>query len=189
MKIPKTFVFLAFIMLTGPVTFAQDSIAVGNPAPHFILKLLNSEENINLSSFKDTVLFFEFWATWCGPCVNSFPRLNDLVAEFKEQPIKFFSVSYENEGKVLKFLKSHKLNTIVVLDKDLSMWKQYRAWAIPYSVIIDKNKNISSFNNLDKVALKNLLDGKIKWINKFGEVPSFYGSTEEEYNFYKRNNE
>jgi hypothetical protein len=51
------------------------------------------------------------------------------------------------------------LNTIVVLDEDLSKWRKYRVWAIPLSVIIDKNKKVCGFDTLDKVALRNLING------------------------------
>ena len=67
----------------------------GAPAPDIhISKWLNynpSEKNI----FKGKTIVLEFWATWCRPCINSIPHINQLVEQFACDSVMFISISKE----------------------------------------------------------------------------------------------
>jgi thiol-disulfide isomerase/thioredoxin len=57
-----------------------------------------------LSELKGKVLFLNFWATWCGPCVAELPSIAALIEKTKDSPVVFLCFSSENPDKVKKFL-------------------------------------------------------------------------------------
>jgi peroxiredoxin/outer membrane lipoprotein-sorting protein len=115
---------------------------VGQPAPVFALKDLDDKE-ISLKDLKGSVVVLDFWASWCGPCVGSLPKINQLHEEFKEQGVKVFAVNQgEDKELVQGFMKSRNLSLPVLLDTDTKVGNQYDANAIPETVVIDKSGQI-----------------------------------------------
>jgi peroxiredoxin len=62
------------------------TLAVGAVAPDFVMRDVNDKE-LRLSDFKDKVVVLDFWATWCGPCIASFPHTQDIAARYKDQGV------------------------------------------------------------------------------------------------------
>lgn len=56
---------------------------IGKPAPELHFKWSNRDGLKTLSSLKGKVVILDFWATWCGPCVASFPQIRELVAHYQ----------------------------------------------------------------------------------------------------------
>lgn len=79
----------------------------------------------------------EFWATWCIACVADFPRWNERVETFAEEPVVFVSVTDEDEATVRPFLERRTLRGLVVLDEDRSLFEAYGVTARPHTVLID----------------------------------------------------
>ena len=55
---------------------------------------------ISWEKLRGNVVVLEFWVTWCGPCVQAIPHWNELVDEFHDKPVRFLSVTSENESAV-----------------------------------------------------------------------------------------
>lgn len=87
----KRFFFLSFLSaallpLTSSASslkIAADSIAINQPAPDFQLKDI-SGQTISLASLKGKVVVLDFWATWCVPCHENFPAMQQLVNHYKD---------------------------------------------------------------------------------------------------------
>jgi thiol-disulfide isomerase/thioredoxin len=62
------------------------TLGVGAVAPDFVMKTLAGAD-VRLSDFKDKVVVLDFWATWCGPCLASFPHTQALAAKYKDQGV------------------------------------------------------------------------------------------------------
>ena len=114
----------------------------GKPAPDFKLKGLD-DKDVALKDLKGSVVVLDFWATWCGPCVASLPKIDKLYNEKKEQGVKVFAVN-EGEDKELVsgFMKSKKLSLPALLDSDSKVGQAYKAEAIPQTVVINKDGTV-----------------------------------------------
>jgi len=76
---------LAAGLLIAPSVQAAP-LGVGAVAPDFVTKNLAGAE-VRLSDFKGKVVVLDFWATWCGPCIASFPHTQALAAKYKDQGV------------------------------------------------------------------------------------------------------
>jgi peroxiredoxin len=71
----------------GPAAPAKPAtLAAGAVAPDFVMRDINDKE-VRLSDFKGKVVVLDFWATWCGPCIASFPHTQDLAAKYADQDV------------------------------------------------------------------------------------------------------
>lgn len=135
-------------LLTGTLT-ASAKIGVGSPAPEARPKVMVQGEAVGKLDDKQTYLF-EFWATWCGPCVKMVPHLDALHREFgpKGLVVVGTSVWEEDQGKVEAFVKARdgKMTYRVGFDADKAMAKSWLEAAgvdgIPHAFLVQKGKII-----------------------------------------------
>lgn len=113
---------------------------VGKPAPAFKLKDLKGND-VQLADQKGSVVIVDFWATWCGPCVQSLPHLNKLYEDKKAAGLKVFAVSVdEDKAKVPPFVEAKKLTLTVLLDNDeQKAAEKFGVQGIPQTVVIGKD--------------------------------------------------
>jgi len=111
----------------------------GKPAPDFKLTGIDGA-TVSLADLKGHVTVLDFWATWCGPCVESLPHIDKLNAELSDKGLKVYAINLEEpKAQVQKFLIANKLSLPVLLDSDGATGKKYLANAIPETVIIGKD--------------------------------------------------
>src|SRR5580765_7099347 len=80
-----------------------DVLRPGQPAPELNLrKILQAppDAKADLKGLRGKVVILEFWATWCAPCIEVQPHLNDLIEKFKDKPVQIISITNEDENKV-----------------------------------------------------------------------------------------
>jgi thiol-disulfide isomerase/thioredoxin len=102
----------------------------------------------------------EFWATWCGPCLQSIPHVAQVHHDSAASGVKVVAVNLE-EGpdEIQKLLKRLKLELPVALDRDGAVASKYGVSAIPQTVIIDpEGKVIRHFVGGSSHLAKDLAD-------------------------------
>ena len=117
---------------------------VGKPAPDFKLKDVNGKD-VTLADLRGDVLVFDFWATWCPPCVAAMPGLNELAAAKKEQGLKVVALNQdEPQDLVQGFVNSRKLdNLIVLLDAGGKVATDYMATdVLPTTMVIGRDGTV-----------------------------------------------
>jgi uncharacterized protein (TIGR03435 family) len=105
----------------------------------------------------------EFWATWCPPCREAIPHLNELADQFKDRPIDFLSLTPENEETVRAFLKIHPIRGNVALDPEGKIFRLCGA-GLPTTVLITSSGKIAAVTNepdqITPALLEDLLSGR-----------------------------
>lgn len=66
---------------------------IGQPAPALHFEWASREGLASLDDLNGKIVVLDFWATWCGPCVASFPKLRELVTHYAGQPVEFVGVT------------------------------------------------------------------------------------------------
>jgi peroxiredoxin len=108
-------------------------------APDFNLR--DSNGGIaSLSGYRGNLVLLNFWATWCGPCREEMPSMEQLSRNFGGQGFAVIAVNQrENAARVNKFMKTHGLNFTIPLDTDGRVAASYRVYGIPVTYLIDGN--------------------------------------------------
>lgn len=96
--------------------------------------------SITFNSMKGEVIFINFWATWCGPCVAEMPELQKLYSN-QRNSVNFLFVTTDHTSKITEFLDRNRYNfPVYQLKSGLPEALQHKS--IPTTFIIDKNGNI-----------------------------------------------
>ncbi len=107
-------------------------------APDFTLADLNGR-GIRLGSLKGKVVFLNFWATWCPPCIQEMPTMEKLHREFGSKGLVILAVNFrESPEQVKAFLKEHQLTFTTLLDPKGKVFELYQAWSLPTTTIVNK---------------------------------------------------
>ena len=115
------------------------AIAIGDAAPACALSTIGESQNIDLSQYKGKVVYVDFWASWCGPCAKSFPFLNEMHNQLKDQGLQIVGVNLdENVDDANAFLAKYPASFTVVADVSKQCAKDFDVKAMPSSYIIDR---------------------------------------------------
>jgi thiol-disulfide isomerase/thioredoxin len=122
-----------------------ESPLVGKPAPDFNLELLGSGgKKFHLADQKGKVIVLDFWATWCGPCLQTMPLVEKVAHEFEAEGVQLIAVNLEEPAKTITaMLERHKLQLTVAMDIDGVAATKYQATAIPQTVLIDREGKVA----------------------------------------------
>lgn len=101
--------------------------------------------NGNTVNFKDSegkIIFLNFWATWCGPCIGEMPGIQELYDKFKDnENVEFFLVSGDDFSKVKPFIQKKEYTFPVYISKYKSP-EVFSSNSIPVTFIISKSGKI-----------------------------------------------
>lgn len=120
---------------------------ISRPAPQFSLTDM-SWNTVSLSDFIGKTVMIDFWATWCGPCIASFPGLQQTVNKYADdKDVKFLFINswerVENKKQnASDFMKKNNYTFHVLMDEDNKVITDFKVSGIPTKFIIDKDQNI-----------------------------------------------
>ncbi len=101
--------------------------------------------NISLKDYRGSVVFLNFWATWCPPCREEMPRMEKLYQTLKGTNFEILAVSIDRTGSnaVVPFMKEMGLSFPALLDPDRRVSRKYSVVSVPISYLIDCRGNIA----------------------------------------------
>ncbi len=96
-----------------------------------------------MSQYKGQVVMVNFWATWCGPCQQEMPLLDQMYKKYKPAGFTLIGVNVDKEAPAVKELMARKpVSFPVLLDPANQVSKAYHVDEMPSSVIIDRKGEI-----------------------------------------------
>ncbi len=109
-------------------------------AKSLIMETLEGQ-HIEIASIKAPIIIFNFWASWCGSCLEEFPSLVELRKKYSEDQVIIFAISSDNEkADISRVLKDSKLNFQIILDNKGEIFNLFDITSIPSSIIFYKGK-------------------------------------------------
>lgn len=88
-------------------------------------------------------MLVEFWATWCEPCRESIPRLNELWKTYKDRGLVVIGVTKEDEAPVKEFIKEFPMHFPIGRDPEAGLAALLGVIVIPHAIIVDKTGKIT----------------------------------------------
>ena len=129
------------VVLTLCLLLASVPALAAEPLPD--LSLTDQYGNThNLADYAGKIVFLNFWATWCPPCVAEMPEFEELYHELGENQDDVVilgiagpsSVDSEDEAGIAAFLKENNITYPVLMDANYTLWGIYPSEFIPYSL-------------------------------------------------------
>jgi thiol-disulfide isomerase/thioredoxin len=137
-KVAKGFVLGALF-----VSAALASSSAG-PAPGF--KLTGRDgKSIDLAQFKGQVVMINFWATYCGPCRQEMPLLEDIYKKYKPMGFTMLGVNVESDSKAAEAWlgkQSKPVTFPIAFDTESKVTKLYKVASMPSTVFVDRKGNV-----------------------------------------------
>lgn len=124
------------------LSVALQAKELSGPAPDFALTTLDGEK-VKLSDLKGHVVMINFWASWCGPCRQEMPLLNDIYASYKKAGFVLLGVNLDESAEDAKaFLKKTPVNFPVLIDSKGQVADLYKNQAMPSSYFVDRKGDL-----------------------------------------------
>ncbi len=129
----KNIVAAACAALVVGAVAAQD---VGKPAPAFDLPAAGASK-VKLADLKGRVVYVDFWASWCAPCKQSFPWMNEMQAKYGPKGLTIIGVNLDKKREDAdKFLSGTPAKFTVAYDSNGKVAEVYQPKGMPTSFLI-----------------------------------------------------
>jgi thiol-disulfide isomerase/thioredoxin len=133
--------FLHGLACALPMLVASPALAVGvgDAAPTFSARSLHGESTLSLSAYRGKVVYLDFWASWCAPCLTSLPLLEKLRKEFPSDRFQILAVNVDREpDKARSFLARHPIGYPSASDPEGRLPASFGIETMPTSFLIDE---------------------------------------------------
>ncbi|HEU5468276.1 MAG TPA: TlpA disulfide reductase family protein [Steroidobacteraceae bacterium] len=138
LKLP--FAALAALLLAAAWPAAAADGAV--PAPAFTLAS-RAGGHVSLADLEGQVVMINFWASWCGPCRQEFPALDQIYAKYKPMGFTLVAINVESEkADAEKFLGATPVTFPILFDPDNTVSGKYGVSAMPTTVLVDRQGRV-----------------------------------------------
>jgi len=112
------------------------------PAPAFSLPSRDGN-TVALAQYKGQVVMLNFWASWCGPCRQEMPLLNDIYKKYNKMGFALIAVNVEPDRKSAEaWLKETPVTFPVLFDTQSKVSQLYSVPGMPTTVFIDRKGNV-----------------------------------------------
>lgn len=130
-------VVAAVMLIYGKKSY--EPIVAGSTVIDFTLPDMNGRQ-VSLKDYRGKVVFLNFWATWCKPCEDELPSMQQLHQALKGQPFEILAVSIDSDAEpVKKFISAYGLTFTVLHDRNGKTKERYKTTGVPETFIIDQN--------------------------------------------------
>jgi len=151
----------AVLVLATLLGLSAWAVEVGETAPEFDLS--GRLAAVKLSDYKGKTVYLDFWASWCGPCKQSFPWMNEMQARYGAKGLRVVGVNVDQKTDAANaFLRSHPANFELLFDPTGKTPKSYAIKAMPTSVLIGPDGTVLHVHSGFKDDERAMLEQQIK---------------------------
>ncbi|WP_229261396.1 TlpA family protein disulfide reductase [Duganella margarita] len=148
-------------LLTASSAQALDK---GAPAPQFDLPGLDGA--VKLAKLQGKVVYVDFWASWCGPCRQSFPWMNEMQAKYGGKGLQIVGVNVDAKSDdARQFLTATPARFAIAFDPQGATPRSYGIKGMPSSVLIGPDGKVllehSGFREADRAELENKIQSAL----------------------------
>lgn len=135
---------LILTQLLTPASNARSDPLIGHAAPNFSLPILHSGStgsSLSLSNFKGKPVVLNFWATWCAPCKEELPLLEQTWKQTQAQgkDVVFLGIDFQESNNVaLSFLRPFGITYSILLDTSGAVGFSYNITSLPQTIFINR---------------------------------------------------
>lgn len=138
MKFPIGLLCLAALALAPELATSDAPLQVGAPGPAFQLNS-STGKPISLADLKGQIVLVNFWASWCGPCRQEMPILEQLNTKYHNKGVALIGVNVEPDSAAANaWLKATPVSFPILYDVDSKVSKLYEVQGMPNTVILDR---------------------------------------------------
>jgi cytochrome c biogenesis protein CcmG, thiol:disulfide interchange protein DsbE len=141
------------------------ALDVGQQAPDF--DLTGQQGNVKLSDYKGKAVYLDFWASWCGPCKQSFPWMNEMQAKYAAQGFAVVGINVDaKQADATSFLQQTPAKFDVAFDAKGTAPRSYGIKGMPSSVLIGADGKVlavhAGFKDEERTALEDAIKAALK---------------------------
>ena len=135
------------------------ALNVGDAAPNVTLPTATPAVAVDLAKLKGKIVYVDFWASWCGPCKQSFPWMNDMHAKYAARGLEIVAINVDaKQADAERFLATVPAKFTVAFDAKGVTPKQFDVKAMPTSYLVDSVGKVTlvhaGFRDSDRATLE-----------------------------------
>ncbi|MDB4968456.1 MAG: hypothetical protein JWN44_4145 [Myxococcales bacterium] len=131
----------------------QRNALVGRPAPDFLPSVQAGDKVPRLSSLRGKVVVIDFFATWCGPCIETMPHVEEMHRKLKSKGLVVLGVSNEAPATVAHAAERFHLSYPLASDDSDGVSSSYQVFALPTMVVVDRQGVVREVSVADTDAV------------------------------------
>lgn len=141
------------------------AVDMGSVVPAF--ELQGRGEIVKLANYRGKWVYVDFWASWCGPCKQSFPWMNEIQSKYGSKGLQVIGISVDTKAEdARKFLLSNPANFTIAFDESGATPRSYNIKGMPSSVLIGPDGKIIfehvGFNQAEKAEVESKIKLALK---------------------------
>jgi cytochrome c biogenesis protein CcmG, thiol:disulfide interchange protein DsbE len=118
---------------------------VGSPAPDFSLPALNANGDVRLADFRGRPVIVNFWASWCNPCREEFPLLQQALRDHRSERLAVIGVTFRDiPDDSRDFVSQMRATWPQAVDDEQSVAKTYGVRSIPLTFFVRADGTIAA---------------------------------------------
>jgi peroxiredoxin len=135
-----------FIIALSPISFADNSAATNSAnlvkAVSFSLPGVAGQQ-VSLDDYRGKVVLVDFWASWCTPCIRSFPWMNKMIDNYSDDDFAVIAINMDQDPELAKkFLQRYPNKMTIAFDPNGTVAELYEVMGLPNSFILNKEGEI-----------------------------------------------
>lgn len=156
---------ITFLVATALLVSVSLSVTAASDVPN--IKLPGPNGEVNLEQLRGKVVYLDFWASWCKPCVKSFPWMAEMKTAYQDKGLEIVAVNLDKDRKMADaFLEKVDINFQIAYDPAGDTASLYKLRGMPSSFLIGRDGKLYAthigFRDKDKPKIEQAIKQLLK---------------------------